>query len=66
MKIVLIGDLYEEEQILQWLLTQKNPSRDAIESMEGETLLHLIRESESLAIYFCMHNNFLLKSKVKR
>lgn len=51
--IVLTGDLYEEEQILQWLMTQKDPSGEVIEALEGEDLLNLIRESESLAVYFC-------------
>ncbi|KAL6447201.1 hypothetical protein ACFW04_001475 [Cataglyphis niger] len=50
--LVLTGDLYEEEQILQWLLTQKDPSGEVIEALEGEDLLNLIRESESLAVYF--------------
>lgn len=49
----LTGDLYDEEQILQWLMTQKDPSGEMIEALEGEELLHLIRESEALAVYFC-------------
>lgn len=49
----MAGDLYDEEQILQWLLTQKDPSGEVIEALEGEELLNLIRESESLAVYFC-------------
>lgn len=48
-----LGDLYDEEQILQWLMTQKDPSGDMIEALEGEELLHLIRESKGLAVYFC-------------
>lgn len=63
-KIGLTGDLYDEEQILQWLMTQKDPSGEAIEALEGEELLNLIRESESLAIYFCKFlnapNNFMI------
>ncbi|KAL6447198.1 hypothetical protein ACFW04_001475 [Cataglyphis niger] len=50
--VIYAGDLYEEEQILQWLLTQKDPSGEVIEALEGEDLLNLIRESESLAVYF--------------
>ncbi|XP_077269443.1 hulk isoform X3 [Temnothorax americanus] len=50
--VIYAGDLYDEEQILQWLMTQKDPSGEAIEAMEGEALLNLIRESESLAVYF--------------
>jgi len=55
----LAGDLYEEEQILQWLMTQKDPSGEVIEALEGEELLNLIRESESLAVYFCKFLNAL-------
>ncbi|XP_011257946.1 uncharacterized protein LOC105252319 isoform X2 [Camponotus floridanus] len=50
--VIYAGDLYDEEQILQWLLTQKDPSGEVIEALEGEDLLNLIRESESLAVYF--------------
>ncbi|XP_018356347.1 PREDICTED: uncharacterized protein LOC108756796 isoform X4 [Trachymyrmex septentrionalis] len=50
--VIYAGDLYDEEQILQWLMTQKDPSGEVIEAREGEDLLNLIRESESLAIYF--------------
>lgn len=62
-KIDSAGDLYDEEQILQWLMTQKDPSGEVIEALEGEDLLNLIRESESLAVYFCKFlnasNNFM-------
>lgn len=50
------GDLYEEEQILSWLLTQKDPSGDVIEDLEGERLVQLIEESGSIAVYFCKFN----------
>ncbi|XP_076389661.1 hulk isoform X3 [Megachile rotundata] len=51
--VIYAGDLYDEEQILQWLMTQKDPSGEVIEDLEGEDLLNLIRESDSLAVYFC-------------
>lgn len=51
--ILISGDLYEEEQILTWLLTQKDPSGDVIEDLEGEKLINLIEESGSIAVYFC-------------
>lgn len=51
--ISLSGDLYDEAQILQWIMTQKDPSGEVIEALEGEDLLNLIRESNSLAVYFC-------------
>lgn len=47
------GDLYEEDQILNWLMTQKDPGGDVIEDIEGERLISLIEESGSMAIYFC-------------
>lgn len=50
---------------MQWLMTQKDPSGEVIEALEGEDLLNLIRESESLAVYFCKFlnasNNFAIK-----
>lgn len=34
-------------------MTQKDPSGDVIEELEGEQLLHAIHHSESLAVFFC-------------
>lgn len=53
--VIYAGDLYDENQILTWLTMQKDPSSDVIEDLEGENLLHMIRESESLAVYFCKY-----------
>ncbi|XP_066902828.1 uncharacterized protein hlk isoform X1 [Halyomorpha halys] len=50
--VIYAGDLYDENEILQWLLTQKDPSGDVIEELEGEALLKAIHTSDSLAIYF--------------
>lgn len=47
------GDLYEEEQILNWLMTQKDPGGEVIEDLEGDRLVNLIEESGSIAVYFC-------------
>ncbi|CAH1962794.1 unnamed protein product [Acanthoscelides obtectus] len=49
---IYAGDLYDEQQILQWLLTQKDPSGDVIEAAEGNELLKQIDEEEALAVYF--------------
>ncbi|EEB16861.1 predicted protein [Pediculus humanus corporis] len=54
--VIYAGDLYDEEQILQWLLTQKDPSGDAIEELDGENLKKIIRDSDYLAVYFCSEN----------
>ncbi|XP_026737291.1 uncharacterized protein LOC113500635 isoform X5 [Trichoplusia ni] len=50
--VIYAGDLYDEQQLLSWLLTQKNPAGDVIEALEGQDLLDLIEESSSLAVYF--------------
>ncbi|XP_065225798.1 uncharacterized protein hlk isoform X2 [Planococcus citri] len=50
--VIYAGDLYDEEEILNWLMTQKDPSGDVIEELEGEKLLHAIHTSESLAVFF--------------
>lgn len=51
--LFVTGDLYDEQQLLSWLLTQKNPAGDVIEALEGQDLVDLIEESGSLAVYFC-------------
>ena len=51
--VIYAGDLYDEEAILNWLLTQKNPGGDVIEDLEGQKLKKLIEESNSIAVYFC-------------
>lgn len=51
--VIYAGDLYDEQQILNWLLTQQDPSGDVIELVEGSELLEMIQENEALAIYFC-------------
>lgn len=51
--VIYAGDLYDEEGILNWLMTQKNPGGDVIEDLEGDRLKKLIEESPSIAVYFC-------------
>ena len=51
--VIYAGDLYDEEAILTWLLTQKNPGGDVIEDLEGQKLKRLIEESPAIAVYFC-------------
>lgn len=52
------GDLYEEDQILNWLMTQKDPGGDVIEDIEGQRLIELIEESGSMAVYFCKSKGY--------
>ncbi|XP_070499226.1 uncharacterized protein hlk isoform X3 [Chironomus tepperi] len=54
--VIYAGDLYDEEAILNWLLTQKNPGGDIIEDLEGAKLKKLIEESPSIAVYFYKSN----------
>lgn len=56
--MLVSGDLYEEQDILNWLLTQKDPSGDVIDEVEGDGLLKTIQEAESLAVYFCEYRIF--------
>ncbi|XP_052740631.1 uncharacterized protein LOC112055044 isoform X5 [Bicyclus anynana] len=50
--VIYAGDLYDGQQLLSWLLTQKNPAGDVIEALEGQELLDMIEQSTSLAVYF--------------
>ncbi|XP_022120612.1 uncharacterized protein LOC110996995 isoform X4 [Pieris rapae] len=50
--VIYAGDLYDEQQLLSWLLVQKNPAGDVIEALEGQELLDLIEDSSSIAVYF--------------
>uniref|UniRef100_A0A8D8UME7 Thioredoxin domain-containing protein n=2 Tax=Cacopsylla melanoneura TaxID=428564 RepID=A0A8D8UME7_9HEMI len=49
---IYAGDLYDEGEILNWLMVQKDPAGDMIEHMEGSDLQRLIDESNALAVYF--------------
>lgn len=53
--VIYAGDLFDEQQILQWLLTQKDPSGDVIEAYDGSELLTLIDNEDALAVYFCKY-----------
>lgn len=57
--VIYAGDLYDEQQILQWMMTQKDPSGDVIEATEGSELVKLIEEEAALAVYFCKYCNSL-------
>ncbi|XP_034245365.1 uncharacterized protein LOC117647614 isoform X2 [Thrips palmi] len=50
--VIYAGDLYDEGQLLSWLLTQKDPGGEVIEDLDGDDLIRLIEESDSLAVYF--------------
>uniref|UniRef100_A0A182MRQ4 Thioredoxin domain-containing protein n=1 Tax=Anopheles culicifacies TaxID=139723 RepID=A0A182MRQ4_9DIPT len=50
--VIYAGDLNDEDEILNWLMTQKNPGGDIIEDLDGTKLLTLIEDSNALAVYF--------------
>lgn len=51
--VIYAGDIYEEQDILVWLQTQKDPGGDVIEDLEGERLTKMIEEHSSIAVFFC-------------
>lgn len=53
--VIYAGDLYDEQQILQWLMTQQDPAGDVIEATGGNDLISMIEEEEALAVYFCKY-----------
>ncbi|EAT37127.1 AAEL010839-PA [Aedes aegypti] len=54
--VIYAGDLNNEDEILNWLMTQKNPGGDVIEDLDGSKLLALIEDSSALAVYFYADN----------
>jgi hypothetical protein len=57
---MISGDLYNEDQLLNWLLTQKDPSGEVIEALEGDELRSLITSDNSVAVYFCEFSNIIV------
>lgn len=49
-----IGDLKEEEEVLQWLITQR--TEDRIELVTRSMLESIVQETQYLAVYFCKLN----------
>ncbi|XP_060875587.1 uncharacterized protein LOC132948913 isoform X1 [Metopolophium dirhodum] len=49
---IYAGNLYEEADILNWLLVQKNPHGEIIEEINGQDLKNAIATSESIAVFF--------------
>lgn len=45
------GDLKEEEEVLQWLITQR--TEDRIELVTRSMLETIVQETQYLAVYFC-------------
>lgn len=47
----IIGDLKVEEEVLQWLITQR--TEDRIELVTRAMLETIVQETQYLAVYFC-------------
>lgn len=52
-----IGQLNEEEEVLQWLITQK--TEDRIELITRQMLETMVEDTQYLAVYFCKLNHIL-------
>lgn len=50
-KFFSVGDLDDDEEVLQWLLHQKTD--DSIEKVNGASLDKLIKGTEYLAVFIC-------------
>ncbi|GFY48898.1 protein disulfide-isomerase [Trichonephila inaurata madagascariensis] len=50
--VIYAGDLKNGTDILGWLITQKDPSSDMIEEMDGDELEELIESADFLAVLF--------------
>lgn len=57
---VIIGDLKEEEEVLQWLITQR--TEDRIELVTRAMLETIVQETQYLAVYFCKSSYIQLSS----
>jgi len=54
---LLAGDFKKAERILEWLINQKDPTRDTIEEVDAGALRKLIDTADHLAVYFCKYCN---------
>lgn len=50
----MLGDLLNEDEVLQWLIEQKNSA--TIEEVTDEILEDLIEEHEYVVVYFSKYN----------
>lgn len=57
MKSTFSGDMNEEEEVLQWLITQK--TEDRIELITRQMLETMVEETQYLAVYFCKYSKLI-------
>lgn len=51
---MILGELEEEEEVLQWLITQK--TEDRIELITRQMLETMVEDTQYLAVYFCKYS----------
>lgn len=51
--MIYAGDFRTGENMLEWMLLQKNPDSERIEEMAGDELRDTIKDEPSIACYFC-------------
>lgn len=57
----VVGHLNEEEEVLQWLITQK--TEDRIELITRQMLETMVEDTQYLAVYFCKYFGFVIHSE---
>ncbi|XP_022652688.1 uncharacterized protein LOC111260507 isoform X2 [Varroa jacobsoni] len=50
--VIYAGDFRTGENMLEWMLLQKNPDSERIEELVGDELRNIIKEAPSVACYF--------------
>lgn len=58
--LFILGELSEEEEVLQWLITQK--TEDRIELITRQMLETMVEDTQYLAVYFCKFHSFLIEN----
>ena len=55
----IVGDVENEDEILEWLLSQLE--KDEIEDVTDEMLDRLVKDGKTLAVLFCkiLHSEFI-------
>lgn len=57
---IVAGELNEEEEVLQWLITQK--TEDRIELITRQMLESMVEDTQYLAVYFCKCNSSRIRT----
>ncbi|TRY76604.1 hypothetical protein TCAL_03494 [Tigriopus californicus] len=55
--VIYAGDLKNEEAVLEWLIVQRDPTNEAIEEKQGQTLRKIIMKTESVGVFIYSQEN---------